>query len=79
MLNHITQALKKLGNLTLTGFGTFKVSKSKARGGRNPKTEESIQIAAKILPKFAPGKTLNAAINLQHQIAYYRAAQRLLF
>ena len=36
----ITKALKKGEDVTLTGFGTFKVVKRKARKGRNPRTGE---------------------------------------
>ena len=47
----ITQALKKKGTVTLVGFGTFKVSKRKARTGRNPQTGATIKIAAKKVPR----------------------------
>jgi DNA-binding protein HU-beta len=40
------------------GFGTFRVIKRKARVGRNPQTGETIQIPAKKVPKFVPGKNL---------------------
>ena len=63
LLRQISQALKKGESVTLTGFGTFKVSKRKARKGRNPRTGESIKIAAKKVPRFTAGKMLNAAIN----------------
>jgi DNA-binding protein HU-beta len=58
----ITQALKKKGTVTLVGFGTFKVSKRKARKGRNPQTGEEIKIKAKSVPKFLPGKALKDAV-----------------
>jgi DNA-binding protein HU-beta len=63
MINHITQALKKGEAVTLTGFGTFKISKRNSRKGRKPKTGETIKVAAKRIPKFTPSKKLNAAIN----------------
>ena len=44
--------------VTLVGFGTFRVRSRKARRGVNPQTRESIQIAAKKVPKFTTGKTL---------------------
>ena len=53
----ITKALKKKDTVTLVGFGTFKVSKRKARKGRNPQTGEEIKIKAKKVPKFVPGKS----------------------
>jgi len=44
--------------VTLVGFGTFQVLKKKARRGVNPQTRETIQIPAKKVPKFVPGKNL---------------------
>jgi DNA-binding protein HU-beta len=58
----ITKALKKKGTVTLVGFGTFKVSRRKARKGRNPQTGEEIKIKAKSVPKFIPGKALKDAV-----------------
>ena len=63
ILSSITKALKKKDTVTLVGFGTFKVSKRKARKGRNPQTGEAIKIKAKNVPKFAPGKALKDAVN----------------
>ena len=59
----ITNALKKKDNVTLIGFGTFKVDKRKARSGRNPQTGEMIKIEAKNVPKFLAGKALKDAVN----------------
>jgi DNA-binding protein HU-beta len=59
----ITKALKKKDTVSLVGFGTFKVSKRKARKGRNPQSGEEIKIKAKNVPKFAPGKVLKDAVN----------------
>ena len=58
LLSNITQALKKGDKVTLTGFGTFKVSKRKARTGINPRTGEKIKIKAKKVTQFVPGKKL---------------------
>jgi DNA-binding protein HU-beta len=62
MVSSITKALKKGDDVTLTGFGTFKVVKRKARKGRNPYTGEEIKIKATKAPKFAPGKALKEAV-----------------
>jgi len=62
VLSGISKALKKKQEVTLVGFGTFKVSKRKARKGRNPQTGEEIKIKAKNVPKFIPGKALRAAV-----------------
>jgi nucleoid DNA-binding protein len=55
-------ALKKGDSVTLVGFGTFSVSKRKARKGRNPQTGEAIKIAAKKVPVFKAGKGLKDAV-----------------
>ncbi len=57
-IDHVTKELKKNGKLGLVGFGTFSVVKRKARTGRNPQTGAEIQIKAKNVIKFKPGKTL---------------------
>jgi len=62
VISSITKALKKGENVTLTGFGTFKVVKRKARKGRNPSTGEEIKIKASKAPKFTPGKGLKEAV-----------------
>jgi len=54
--------LKKGEDVTLTGFGTFKVIKRKARKGRNPSTGEEIKIKATKAPKFTAGKALKEAV-----------------
>lgn len=62
VITSITKALKKGEDVTLTGFGTFKVVKRKARKGRNPRTGEAIKIKASKAPKFTAGKAFKAAI-----------------
>lgn len=62
MLSSITKALGKGEDVILTGFGTFKVVKRKARKGRNPQTGEEITIKASQAPKFTPGKALKEAV-----------------
>lgn len=46
----------------LTGFGKFSASQRAAREGRNPRTGESMQIAAKTVPKFSAGAELKKAV-----------------
>jgi len=58
----ITKALKRRDTVTLIGFGTFKVAQRKARRGRNPQTGAVINISAKRVPKFVPGKALKDAV-----------------
>jgi DNA-binding protein HU-beta len=59
----ITKALKKKQDVTVVGFGSFKVSKRAARTGRNPQTGEAIKIKAKSVPKFVAGKALKDTVN----------------
>jgi DNA-binding protein HU-beta len=62
VLDSVTETLKKGQDVTLVGFGTFKVAKRKARKGRNPATGEEIDIKATTVPKFVPGKALKEAV-----------------
>ena len=62
IIGSITSALKKGKSVRLVGFGTFKVSKRKARNGRNPKTGEVITIKATKVPRFSPGRSLKDAV-----------------
>jgi DNA-binding protein HU-beta len=62
VISSITNSLKKGQDVTLTGFGTFKVVKRKARKGRNPRTGEVLKIKASKAPRFSAGKTLKAAV-----------------
>lgn len=54
--------LKKEGRMALTGFGTFTVTKRKARTGRNPQTGDPIKIKAGKVVKFKAGKALKAHV-----------------
>lgn len=63
MLNTITGALRGGGQVTLVGFGTFLTRSRAARTGRNPKTGDTIQIAAATVPAFKAGKALKDAVN----------------
>ncbi|MBS1620957.1 MAG: HU family DNA-binding protein [Bacteroidetes bacterium] len=58
----VTKTLKNGGKVTLVGFGTFTVSKRKARKGRNPKTGQEISIKAKKTARFKAGKELAAKL-----------------
>jgi len=61
-IESITSALKKGQSVTLVGFGTFRISKRKARKGRNPRTGGTITIKAAKVPKFTAGKSLKDAV-----------------
>ncbi len=58
----VGQALKTGKPVVLTGFGTFTVMKRKARTGVNPATGKKMQIPAKKVPKFKPGKALKGLV-----------------
>jgi DNA-binding protein HU-beta len=62
VFSSITKPLKKKDTVTLVGFGTFKVGQRKARKGRNPQTGKEIEIKAKTIAKFVPGKALKNAV-----------------
>ena len=62
-VDSVTLALKKGDRVTLVGFGTFSVSKRKARNGRNPQTGGVIKIAACRVAKFTPGIELKKQVN----------------
>ena len=59
----ITKALKDGDAVPLVGFGTFQVRDRAARTGRNPKTGDTIKIAASKNPSFKAGKALKDAVN----------------
>ena len=61
--NAIADTLKQGGEVRLTGFGTFSVANRAATTGRNPRTGETIQIAASKQPNFKSGKGLKDAAN----------------
>ena len=58
----IQESLGRGEEVGITGFGTFRAVKTKARMGVNPKTGEKIQIAASVKPKFKAGKELKDAV-----------------
>lgn len=62
ILDEITKALKGGKDVVLTGFGTFKVAKRKARTGRNPKTGEVLKIPARKVVRFKAGTELRKAV-----------------
>ena len=59
----VQKALKKGDDVSVVGFGTFTVRKRAARDARNPRTGETIKVAASMNPAFKPGKALKDAVN----------------
>lgn len=61
-MDAVMSTVKKGDSVTLTGFGTYKPSKRKARTGRNPQTGASIKIPARTVPAFRAGKEFRAMV-----------------
>ncbi len=59
----IGDTLKQGDQVSLVGFGTFLTRKREARQGRNPRTGETINIAASRVPSFKAGKALKDNVN----------------
>ena len=65
IFDSISQALaaKNEGKVELRGFGSFRVRKRSARQGRNPQSGNPVQVPAKRVPYFKPGKELKALVD----------------
>jgi DNA-binding protein HU-beta len=63
VVDSVTKALKRGEQVSVVGFGTFSVKHRAARSGRNPRTGETIAIAASNVPGFKAGKGLKDAVN----------------
>ena len=63
VLDGVSEALVDGDKVTIVGFGTFSISRRDSRTGRNPQTGQTIQIAAKNVVKFKPGKELVDKVN----------------
>lgn len=61
-LRSIEEQMGEGNEVRLTGFGKFSVSERSARMGRNPRTGETMHIAAKSVPKFSAGAELRKAV-----------------
>ena len=62
-IDAIVSALKDGDKVQLIGFGTFEVKATAEREGRNPKTGETIKIAAAKKPVFSASKVLKDEVN----------------
>ncbi len=62
VLEGIKRGLKRDGNVTLIGFGTFTIKSRKARMGRNPQTGEPIKIKASRTVGFKPGQAFKKMV-----------------
>lgn len=62
-MESVTEALEKGEKVSLVRFGTFATSKREAREGRNPRTGETVKIAARTAVTFKAGSKLKDAVN----------------
>jgi len=63
VLNTVTESLCSGEEVRILGFGNFTVADRKATTARNPRTGETVQVAASKAPKFKAGKALKDAVN----------------
>ena len=67
VFDSITDQLAQGGRVELRGFGAFSTRSRDARQGRNPRTGESVQVNAKRVPYFKPGKEMRERLNI-HEV-----------
>jgi DNA-binding protein HU-beta len=65
MIAAITKTLANGDEVSISGFGTFRVATRPAREGRNPQTGEPMKIRAGKSPRFSPGASLKRAVDPQ--------------
>ena len=61
--DEITERLAEGGRVELRGFGAFSTRERQARQGRNPRTGEQVDVPAKRVPYFKPGKEMRERLN----------------
>ncbi len=64
LFDSITEQLADGGRVELRGFGAFSTRQRDARIGRNPRTGEPVEVDAKRVPYFKPGKEMRERLNL---------------
>jgi integration host factor subunit beta len=62
--DEISERLAKGGRVELRGFGAFSTRSRDARTGRNPRTGETVDVEAKRVPYFKPGKEMRQRLNV---------------
>jgi integration host factor subunit beta len=63
IFDEITEALAQGDRVELRGFGAFSIKKRDPRTGRNPRTGSAVEVSAKAVPYFKPGKELRERVN----------------
>jgi integration host factor subunit beta len=61
--DEIAKRLAEGGRVELRGFGAFSTREREARTGRNPRTGEAVEVPAKRVPYFKPGKEMRERLN----------------
>lgn len=64
VMEYMAQILANGERIEIRGFGSFSLHYRPPRVGRNPKTGESVQLHAKHVPHFKPGKELRERVNI---------------
>ena len=76
IFDEITDALARGDRVELRGFGAFSTKERDPRTGRNPRTGEAVEVSAKSVPYFKPGKELRERINKARRRAGARRGAR---
>ena len=63
MIEQLSGSLEQGDRIEIRGFGSFSLHHRAPRVGRNPKTGETVQLGAKQVPHFKPGKELRERVN----------------
>jgi integration host factor subunit beta len=63
IFDEITDALARGDRVELRGFGAFSIKRRDPRTGRNPRTGTAVEVSAKAVPYFKPGKELRERVN----------------
>jgi len=62
VFDSMADSLAEGEKIEIRGFGSFTVRERKAREGRNPRTGEKVQVPARKVPAFKPGKELKKKV-----------------
>jgi len=68
LIEQMSQSLATGQRIEIRGFGSFSLHYRPPRMGRNPKTGESVALAAKYVPHFKPGKELRERVNIYNRM-----------
>ena len=70
VIEHMSQSLSQGHRIEIRGFGSFSLHYRAPRTGRNPKTGDAVQLDAKYVPHFKPGKELRDLVNASLKQGY---------